>query len=97
MRIYYQVMVSDLRHLDDKWKGTHLVNKPVLTANTIFSQSECVTIIGGIISKQRTSRLMSVLERAKPLLEVCRMTHRLAAIATSPAAANAFMRIERVL
>ena len=48
MRIYYQVMVSNLCHLDDKWKGTHLVNKPVLTANTIFGQGECMEIIGEI-------------------------------------------------
>ena len=42
----------------------------------------------------RTSLLMSVFEREKPVLDECKMVQRMPAIKISPAAANAIMQMD---
>ena len=44
---------------------------------------------------RRTSLLMSVLDLEKPVRDMCRIVQRIAAMVTSPAAANALMLIDK--
>ncbi len=75
------------------YRKAHLVNRPVLTEKTIkrltsrFDLS-CMSAIDPYHQLRQTTHL------EKPVLETCRMVHRMAAMTTSPAAANPLMLMD---